>query len=173
MQNLQQRISNGVTIFKSNILLFLLICTVSSIIAIFTIPFLINSYSTQQEIGQELGKIGVTYGGTLIFTIDQITASLISLLQLSVTSTALLIAAYLVKYIIDKKIFRINRWRDWKFFLYISGISLLIVDVFQKITMGTGNGLIANFLLTILSCFIVVIISAVLLPEEIPEIKMI
>jgi hypothetical protein len=83
----------------------------------------------------------------------------------------LIIVAYIVKYKIDKKIFRIKRWRDWKFFIYISGISFIIIDVFQKIALGIGNSILINFVLTIFSCYLIILFSSMLLPEELPEIK--
>jgi drug/metabolite transporter (DMT)-like permease len=168
MENIQQRISKGINIFKNNIVLFLLICLISSILSIYAIPFLINGSMTEQNINSQLDGISMTYGGAMTFSANEITASLISFFQLSIISTMLIIVAYIVKYKIDKKIFRANRWRDWKFFLYISGISLIIVNVFQYTTV---NSFIVNLLLTILSSFIVTIFSSMLLPEELPEIK--
>jgi drug/metabolite transporter (DMT)-like permease len=168
MENIQQRISKGINIFKNNIVLFLLICLISSILSIYAIPFLINGSMTEQDINGQLDEISMTYGGAMTFSANEITASLISFFQLSIISTMLIIVAYIVKYKIDKKILRANRWRDWKFFLYISGISLIIVNVFQYTTV---NSFIVNLLLTILSSFIIVIFSSILLPEELPKIK--
>jgi membrane protease YdiL (CAAX protease family) len=171
MENIQQRILKGIDILKDNYLLFFVICLVSSILSVYVIPFLINGSITEQDINSQLNQVGMTYGGALTFSASEITASIISFFQLSIISTILVIIAYIVKYKIDKKIFRTKKWRDWKFFLYISGISLIIVDIFQKMTVSNGNNLILSLLLTFLSAFIIIIISSILLPEELPEIK--
>lgn len=113
----------------------------------------------------------MTYGGALTFSVKEIISSIVSFFKIFILSTALLIIAYIVKYRIDKKIFRANRWRDWKFFLYISGISLIIVDIFQKITINSGGNFIVNLMLTILSCFITIIFSSIILPEELEKIE--
>ena len=167
MENFQQRISKGVNIFKSNLLLFLSACLISSIISVYAVPFFVNSSITQQEITQELNQVGETYGGALTFSPDQIIASMISFFNFSVISTILLIIAYIVKHKIDKDMFRLNKWRDWKFFLYISAISLIIVDIFQNITVNNTGNFILNLILTIISCFLMIVFSSVLLPEEI------
>jgi hypothetical protein len=171
MENIQQRILKGVDILKGNSLLFLVICLASSILSIYIIPFLVNGSITEQDINSQLNQVGMTYGGALTFSASEITASIISFFQLSIISTILVVIAYIIKYKIDKKIFRANKWRDWKFFLYISGISLLIISVFQRMTMDNGDNFILNLLLTFLSAFIVIIVSSMLLPEELPEIK--
>ena len=170
MENLQQRILRGVNIFKNDLLLFLFICLISSVVSI-TIPFLVNSSITEQEINQGINQVGTTYGGALTFSVDEIISSIIYFFRLSIVSTILLVIAYIVKYRIDKKIFRANKWRDWKFFLYISGISLIIVDIFQKITINSGGNFIMDLILTILSCFIIIIFSSIILPEELEKIK--
>ncbi len=166
MENLQQRTSKGGNLFKNNLLLFLSICLVSSIVSIYAIPFLVNGSITEQEITGGINQVGITYGGALTFSANEIISSIVSLFRLSILSTILVITAYIVKYKIDKKIFRFNSWRDWKFFLYISGISLIIVDIFQKITINNSDNFIANLLLTILSCLITIIFSSIILPEE-------
>lgn len=171
MEKLQQRIKKGIKIFNSNFLLFFIICLISSIISIYTIPFLINSSITEQEIREGINQVGMTYGGALTFSAAEIITSISSFFQLLVISTILMIIAYIIKYKIDKKIFRIKKWRDWKFFIYISGISFIIIDVFQKIALNIGNSLIVNLILTILSCYLTVIFSSMLLPEELPEIR--
>lgn len=172
MENLQKRIIKGVNIFKERNLLFITICLISSIISIFAVPFFINSSFTEQEINEGIKQVSATYGGALTFSASEMISSMILMFQLLIISTLLVIVAYIVKHTIDKKLFRMNKWRDWKFFLYISGISLIIVDVFQKITFSIENDFITNLILTILSCFVTVVFSSVILPEEIPEIKM-
>lgn len=171
MENIQQRIIKGVNIFKDNIWLFLFICFVSSIISIYIIPSLIGGSMTEQEINEGIQQVGMTYGGAVTFSVKEIIASLISMFRLSIISTILVIIAYIVKYKIDKRIFKANKWRDWKFLLYISGISLITVDFFQKITANNTDNLIFNLILTILSVFIIIIFSSVILPEELERIK--
>ena len=169
MENLKQRILKGVNLFKNNLLLFLFICLISSIISIYAVPFFVNGSITEQEINQEINQVGTTYGGALTFSPNEIISSIVFFFRLSVLSTVLIIVAYIVKYRIDKKIFRFNRWRDWKFFLYVSGISLIIVDIFQKITINNSDNFILNLLLTILSCLITIIFSSAILPAELEK----
>ncbi|MFA5431426.1 MAG: hypothetical protein WC319_00890 [Candidatus Paceibacterota bacterium] len=171
MENIQQRIIKGSNIFNRNLLLFLSICLISSLFSIYAIPFLTNKSITEQEINEGINQVSTTYGGTITFSAQEIIISLTSIFQFSIISLALIIVAYIVKYKIDKKIFRIKRWRDWKFFIYISGISFIIIDVSQKIALGIGNNLIINIVLTLLSCYLVILFSSILLPEELPEIK--
>ena len=171
MKNLQQRIMKGIDIFKNNLLLFSFICLISSIVSIYVTPFLLNNFITEQSINEGLNQAGMTYGGAVTFSVNEIITSISSLFKLSVVSTVLIIFAYIVKYIIDKRIFRANKWRDWKFALYASGVSLLIVDVFQKITINSGDNFITNLLLTILSCLVIIIFSCIILPEEKESIK--
>lgn len=171
MENLQQRITKGANIFNRNLLLFLTICLISSITSIYAVPFLTSKSITEQEINEGINQVSTTYGGAITFSAQEIIASLTSIFQFSIISLALIIVAYIVKYKIDKKIFRIKRWRDWKFFIYISGISFIIIDVFQKIALGIGNNILINIVLTILSCYLVILFSSMLLPEELPEIK--
>jgi len=171
MENIRQRISKGMKIFNSNLLLFLAICLISSIVSIYAIPFLINGSITEQEINEGINQVGTTYGGALTFSTSEIINSLISSFQLLIIVTILIIIAYIVKHKIDRKIFRFNKWRDWKFFIYISGISFIVVDVFQNILLSLGSNIAISLVLTIFSYYLIVIISSILLPEEIPEIK--
>jgi hypothetical protein len=171
MENIQQRAIKGINIFKKNIIVFLAICFVSSIISIYAVPFLINGSINEQEINDGISQVGMTYGGALTFSATEIINSLVFMLRLSILSTILVIIAYIVKQKIDKRIFKISSWRDWKFFLYVSGISLIIVDVFQKITTNNEGDLVLNLILTIVSCFVMVIFSSIILPEELKRIE--
>lgn len=171
MKNIQQKILKGTKIFNSNLLLFLTICLISSIVSIYAIPFIINGSISEQEINEGINQVGTTYGGALTFSTNEIINSLISSFQLLIIINTLIIIAYIVKYKIDGKIFRFNKWKDWKFFIYISGISFIVVDIFQKVLLSLGNNIIISLVLTILSCYLIVIISSTLLPEEIPEVK--
>lgn len=172
MQNFQQRTMRGIDIFKKSILLFLAICLISSILSIYGAPFFIGGSISEQEINQGLSQVSNTYGGALTFSVSEIVSSLVYMFRLCIISTILVIAAYIVKQKIDKRIFKISKWRDWRFFIYISGISLLIVDIFQSLTASNGDNFIINLGLTILSCFLIVVISSILLPEELERIKL-
>ncbi len=172
MENLQQRTLKGINIFKSNLLLFLFICLISSIVSIYVVPFLVSGSTMQQEISEAINQVGMSYGGALAFSIDQIISSIVSFFRFSVLSTVLMIFAYIVKYKIDKDMFRMNSWRDWKFFLYITGISLIIVDIFQGLTLNNGNDFIMNLILTIFFCVITIVFSSVILPEELKKINL-
>jgi hypothetical protein len=172
MENFQQRILKGIDLFKNNIWLFISICLISSVLAIYGVPFFINGSLTEQQINQEISQVGQEYGGALAISASQIIASLIFMFRFAVISTILLIVAYIVKYKIDKDMFRINTWRDWKFFLYVSAISLIIVDIFQNITAGYADNFIINLVLTVASCLLMVIFSSMILPEEFKPVNM-
>ena len=170
MENLQQRVVKGINILKDKYLLFITICLISSIISIFAVPFFINNTFTEQDINEGINQVGMTYVGVLTFSAKEMIVAIILLFQSIVFLTTLIIIAYIIKQTIDNKIFRLNRWRDWKFFLYLSGISLIIVNIFQKITLSIGDNLIINLLLIITSSFVIIIISSILLPEELSKI---
>ena len=171
MENLIQRISRGIDIIKSSYIVFLILCIISSAISVYLVPFLVKGSMTPEQINQELNDMSAVYGGTLTFSPDEIIASIIAFFNVSILSAFLLIIACIVKQKRDKALFRLNRWRDWKFFLYISGVTLIFVDVIQKL-IGTGqNDLITNLISTIILAFLTIIFSAILLPEELPEVK--
>jgi drug/metabolite transporter (DMT)-like permease len=172
MDNVQQRTIRGVNIFKDNLLLFLFICLIASILSIYIIPFLLNGSVTDQQLNEGINQVGMTYGGALTFSTNDIINSLVSFFRLSILSTILVIIAYIVKYKIDKRIFKLSKWRDWKFFLYLSGVSLIAVDIFQNLTTKSGDNFILNLILTILSCFIIIIFSSIILTEELERIKL-
>jgi len=172
MENFQQRAIRGIDIFKKSILLFLAICLISSVLSIYGAPYFVGGSISEQEINQGLSQVSDTYGGALTFSANEIVASLIYMFRLCIISTILVIAAYIVKQRIDKRIFKISKWRDWRFFIYIAGISLLMVDIFQSLTANNGENFLINLGLTILSCFLIVVISSVLLPEELERIKL-
>jgi hypothetical protein len=172
MENIQQRTIKGVSIFKNSILLFLIICLIASIVSIYAIPFLISGSMSEQEINQEISQVSATYGGAFTFSAHEIIASLVYMFRLCIISTILVIIAYIVKQKIDKRILKISKWRDWRFFIYISGISLVIVDIFQKLTINNADNFVINFGLTILSAFLVVVIASIILPEELERIKL-
>lgn len=163
MINLQEVFTKTLSIFKDSFWFFVILSLISSILCIYILPIFLNNILSEQAINDEIGSM---YGGLTVFSADQIILSLTLVFQFSIVSIVLLIAAYKVKYIIDKRIFSINKWRDWKFFIYISGISVIILYLFQAMNVGFQDNLISNFILTFIYCFIVVIFSIILLPEE-------
>jgi len=154
---------NGVKIFGKNIVLFLLISLISAGISFYTIPYLINNGITKEQINQELSTMEF---GADLFSADQIIVSMISSMQFFIISIVLLIFAYIAKYIIDKRLFDIKRWRDWRFFIYVSGMTFLEMYILGNMFSNLSNSFIGTTILMILYSFITVIISAILLPEE-------
>lgn len=155
---------NGVKIFGKNIILFLLISLVSAGISFYAIPYLINSGITEDQINQELSAMEF---GADLFSADQIIASMISSIQFFIISIVLLIFAYIAKYIIDKRLFDVKRWRDWRFFIYVSGITFLEMYILGNTFSSLSNSFIGTIALMILYSFVTVIVSSVLLPKEI------
>jgi len=174
MNNLIEALSRGLLIFKNNILIFIIICLVSSILAVAIGPNLIENNITEQAFNQQLQNSSIPLIEGALFSYNDIIASLLWIFQASIISTALLIASYLVKYIIDKRLFNLTRWRDWKFFLYISAITLIEIDILQKIASGLKlnyqGDLLINFIITLICCLIIVIFSSIFLPPEKPPI---
>ncbi|MFA5169798.1 MAG: hypothetical protein WC420_03660 [Candidatus Paceibacterota bacterium] len=154
---------NGVSLFVKNIILFFSISLISAIVSFYAIPYSINSSITEESINQELGSLG--YGADL-FSPDQIIASMVSSMQFLLVSTVLLIIAYITKYIIDKRLFDIKRWRDWKFFIYVSGITFLETYILGNIFSAFSNSFMGTIILMVLYSFVTVIASAILLPQE-------
>ena len=171
MESKQQRIIKGFNIFKSRVWAILAISLLSALICAYLVPFWVNNSISETEINNELNSLGTVYGGALTFSVSEILNSIISMLNLTVVSTAIIVVAYLTKYAIDKKLFRFNRWRDWRFFIYASGLSMIIVDLGNKLLLN-GN-IVVSIISTVIAAFVIVIISAVLLPEELPEVKLI
>lgn len=167
MANLQQNILNGFNILKKNTLLFFSICLISSFISVYLVPSLIKSNLSEQDINQQINSMD--YGGATVFSPDQIISSLVYIFQFLITSTVLLIFAYIVKYLIDKELFNISSWRDWKFFLYISAVTFMETYIFQGIMtnlkMDFQNNFAINLLLMIIYCVITVVSSVFLLPK--------
>jgi hypothetical protein len=176
MNNLISGFLKGLAIFKNNVLIFLIICLVSSILAIDIAPNLLKDNLTEEAFNEQLADSSNPLITGVTFSYTDIMSSLLWIVQASIVSTALLVSSYVVKYIIDKRLFSFNRWRDWRFFLYISAIALIEIDVFQNIA-GSLNlkyqtDLITNLIITVFYCSIIVVFSAMILPEEIPPIEM-
>jgi|GEM_PF-2707006 len=154
---------NGLNLFVKNIILFLSISLISAIISFYVIPYSINSGITEESINQELNSLG--YGAEM-FSTDQIITSMVSSTQFLLVSTVLLIIAYITKYIIDKRLFDFKKWRDWRFFMYVSGMTFLETYILGNIFSSLSGSFIGTIMLMVLYSFVTVIISAILLPEE-------
>ncbi|MFA5714807.1 MAG: hypothetical protein WC998_03645 [Candidatus Paceibacterota bacterium] len=156
---------NGFNVFKNNIILFLSISLISAIISFYGIPSFVKGNITEQAINQELNTMG--YGGMMVFSTDQIIESMIYSTQFLVVLTVLFIIGYIVKHIIDKRLFNFKRWRDWKFFLYISAITFLEIYILGNVFFSVSTSFIGSIAMMVLYSFITVISSAILLPQEI------
>lgn len=153
----------GFNLFTRNIILFLSLSLLSAIVSFYAIPYLINSNITEESINQELSAM--EYGADL-FSPIQIMVSMVSSMQFLLISTVLLIIAYITKYIIDKRLFSIKRWRDWKFLICASGITFLEMYVLGNMFSSLSNSFIGSIILMVLCSFVTVVASAILLPEE-------
>jgi hypothetical protein len=142
---------SGFKIFKNNIILFFSISLIFAIISFYGIPSFVKNNITEQDINQELNTMG--YGGMMVFSSDQIIESMIYSTQFLLALIALLITGYIVKYIVDKRIFNFKRWRDWKFFLYISGTIFLEIYVLGNIFFGVSSSFIGSIVMMILYSF--------------------
>ena len=154
---------NGLNLFAKNIILFFSVSLISAIISFYAIPYSINSGITEESINQELVSLG--YGADM-FSTDQIITSMVSSTQFLLVSTVLLIIAYITKYIIDKRLFDFKKWRDWKFFIYVSGVTFLETYILGNIFSAFSSSFIGSIILMVLYSFVTVIASAILLPEE-------
>jgi hypothetical protein len=162
---IQESLAKAFSIFKTNFLFFLVLCLISAILCVYVTPMYLNIIMPEEGINQEMNQLSGEYG-LVPFSAAEIIQSLISVIQFSIISITLLIAAYKVKYIIDKRIFGFGKWRDWKFFIYISGISVMEIYLFQAISIGFKTDVIANLIETLIYCFVIVVFSVMLLPEE-------
>jgi len=152
----------GFNLFNKNILLFLGIALISAVISFYLIPSFISGSITESDINQELNSLGA--GG--MFSSTQVIQSMVSTLQFLIISTILLVIAYVAKYLIDKRLFDVKRWRDWKFFLYVSGVTYLEMYILGNVFSASVNSFIGTIALMVLYSFVTVIASAILLPEE-------
>lgn len=155
---------NGFNVFKNNIILFFSISLISAIISFYGIHSFVKGNITEQAINQELNTMG--YGGMMAFSTDQIIESMIYSTQFLVVLTVLFIIGYVVKHIIDKRLFNFKKWRDWKFFLYISGITFLEIYILGNVFLSVSNSFIGSIVMMVLYSFVTVIASAILLPQE-------
>jgi len=170
MKDFSQRILKGLGVLKDSPLFFISICLVS-VFVIYIIPSITALLISEKDLNEGIVQVGNTYGGMMVFSAEEIMASIVYFFRFSIISTIALVVAYTVKYSKDKRIFKINKWRDWRFFIYASGISLVVVDLTQKVIMGSGDDLMINMVMTVLSVLLIVLSSSILLPEELREIR--
>lgn len=167
MLSLLEKLNRGLVIFKNNFLLLIIICLLSAILCVAIAPTFVKNNVPENAVNQELslsfGSIGGISAGDVINT-------LIWLLQFSILTTALLIAAYIVKQATDKRLFALNRWRDWRFFLYASALPVLVIELWDwlntLISLNYRNDLFANLIVTFGLCFFVVILATLLFDPE-------
>jgi hypothetical protein len=148
-------------IFKKTYWIIFLICLASSVVSIYLLPQAVRGNLSEQEINQELSSLD--YMGATSLSPEQIISSLISTFDSLMISTVLLIIAYIIKYIIDKRLFSIGKWRDWRFFLYISGIIFIETYAFSIPSAQTNFAL--NLFLILVCSLITVALSKMLLPQ--------
>jgi hypothetical protein len=175
MNNLIENSSRGLKIFGKNILIFIIVCLCSSILAVIVAPNFIRSNLTEQAFNEQLQSSGNPLITGITFSYNDVVGSLLWVFQASIVSLTLLIVSYIVKYVVDKKLFRINRWRDWKFFLYTSALALIEIDIFQNLAdalkFNYKTDFVTNLVQTLIYCLIMVIFSSILLPKEKPPIE--
>lgn len=175
MLSIGEKIFNGLKIFKDKFLIFVVLSLISSILSIAFAPEIIKNNIPESDIESQLS---VSFGGIGSITATDVVNSLIWMLQFAILSTILLIASYVAKKIIDKRIFALNQLRDWWFLIVMSGMTTFEVYAWSGINSFIGlnyqNDLIANLITTFILVFVTVILTAVLfdpeLKREIPTI---
>lgn len=175
MLSIGEKIFNGLKIFKDKFLIFVILSLISSILSIAFAPEIIKNNIPESDIESQLS---VSFGGIGSITATDVVNSLIWMLQFAILSTILLIASYVAKKIIDKRIFALNQLRDWWFLIVMSGMTTFEVYAWSGINSFIGlnyqNDLIANLITTFILVFVTVILTAVLfdpeLKREIPTI---
>jgi hypothetical protein len=167
MLSLNEKIGNGLKIFKDKFLIFVILALISSILSIVFAPGIVKNNIPESDIETQLS---ISFGGVGSITATDVVNSLIWMLQFTILATALLIVAYVAKKAIDNRIFAINRLRDWSFFIVMSGMTALEVYAWSGINSFIGlnyqNDLIANLITTFILVFITVILTAALFDPE-------
>lgn len=160
-----ERIKNSFGIYKNKFLIILIICLLSAIISVIGIPLLVNNIFTAEIINNQIGIYSVG-----LIDIEQVLLALIWMFQLSIISGFLLIIAFIYKYDFEKIIFNIKKWQDWRFFLYVSVIPVLLIDLIKKFELSVNlnifNNIFSNFFLTLFLSLFVIITSSVLLNKD-------
>jgi len=160
-----EKISNAAEIFKNKFVIITIICLLSSVVSVFCIPLFINQAFAPEVINEQ---INLYFSGGI--KAEEVTAALIWMFQLSIISGSLLITTYIFKYTFTKSIFNLKKWQDWKFLLYASVIPMISIDLIKKIDLSSNlnlfNNFIANFLITLICAFIIIIISSLFIDKE-------
>ncbi|MFA5087070.1 MAG: hypothetical protein WC470_02095 [Candidatus Paceibacterota bacterium] len=167
MLSISEKLNRGFVIFKNNLLLVIILCLLSAILCVAIAPAFVKDNVPETAVNQELsisfGDIGGISAGDIINT-------LIWLLQFSILATALLAAAYIVKQATDQRLFALNRWRDWRFFIYASALPVIAIELWDwlntLIALNYRNDLLANLIVTFGLCFLVIILAALFFDPE-------
>jgi ABC-type multidrug transport system permease subunit len=163
--NLIEKINNAFEIFKKKFIIIAIICLLSSFISVDCIPSYIKETFSPEIINSQL-DLYFPEGVDL----SQVTAALTWMFQISTISSFLLVIAYIFKYSFDKRIFNMKKWQDWKFFLYVSVVPMILLDLLKKLEVSSGlalfDNLIINFFLTLICSLIIIITSSIVLDKE-------
>ena len=168
-----EKLNRGFTIIKNNFVFFLVLCLASALICVAIIPSLVKNNVSEATINQQLSA---SFGAVGSISATEIITAITWIFQLGVLSTALLVAIYVVKQVMDKRLFAINKWRDWRFFIYASALPIVEIDIWEKFNLLIGlnyrSDLIANFIVSFAFCLFSVILTSLLFNPELVHEKM-
>jgi hypothetical protein len=169
----EEKLNRGFVILKNNFIFFLVLCLASALICVAIIPSFVKNNVPEATINQQLST---SFGAVGTISAAEIITAITWLFQFSILSTALLIAIYVVKQAMDKRLFAINKWRDWRFFIYASALPIVEIDIWEKFNMLIGlnyrSDLIANFIVSFVFCILSVIFTSLLFNPELVHEKM-
>ncbi len=164
---IHEKINNYLEFTKKKIFIILIICAIASILTVLWVPLYVKEAFTAEIIEKTMSQY---FGGMIIVSIDSIVLGIINILQSTIMHSSLFILAYLYKYWHDKSIFRFNKWQDWKFFLFISVVPIISVDLLMKARVFLGfdfcNNLLINFIVMFLLSLIVLFFSSLIIEKE-------
>lgn len=167
MLSIEEKLNQGLKIFKNNLLLILIICLISALLTVAWTPWFVKNNLPEEAINQQ---ISISFGGIANLSSTDIINALVWILQFLILSTALFVIAYIVKRVVDKRLFSINKWRDWRFLIYASALPIIEIDVWEKLNMFIGlnykNDLLINLVITFIFCFLTIILTTILFPPE-------
>lgn len=163
--DLIERIQNALSIYKNKFIIIAIICLLSSYVSVVYIPSYVSGTFTPEIINSQ---IETYFAGGI--DVKQVLLGLVWMLQLSTISSFLLVIGYIFKYSFDKRIFNIKKWQDWKFFLYLSVVPIVLVDLIKKAEFAIGlnlfNDMISSFIVTLICSLLIVVTSAIILDKE-------
>ncbi|OQB08704.1 MAG: hypothetical protein BWY21_01134 [Parcubacteria group bacterium ADurb.Bin216] len=167
MSGILDKIDDCKTFLRKRFFLILIISLLSSYLCIYQVPSYVNETFTPEMIESQVSGY---FGGMVAVSSSEVIKALVWMLQSSVLTTSLLLIAYLFKYDIDRRLFNIKKWRDWKFLIFIAAVPVIIADLLQKFDLFTGIGFSSNFLvnilLTLISSFLLVFLSSLIMGRE-------